>query len=74
MKRQILFSAWNKKKHIYRSAEIFAQHARQSFTQHATHRKSLRKHAYSNILNILTTKNEKFQIKIRIFLILLVKT
>ena len=28
---------------------------------------TLRKHAYSNILNILPTKNENFQIKIPIF-------
>ena len=33
-----------------------------------------RKHAYSNILKILSPKNEKFQIKILIFFIFLLKT
>ena len=35
---------------------------------------SLRKQAYSNILNILPPKNENFQIKIRIFFLVLLKT
>ena len=35
---------------------------------------SLRKHAHSNILNILQPKKENFQIKILIFFILLLKT
>ena len=34
----------------------------------------LRKHAYSNILNILPPKNENFQIKILIFFKFLLKT
>ena len=36
--------------------------------------KSLRKQAYSNILKILPTKNENFQIKIQIFFLFLLKT
>ena len=35
---------------------------------------SLRKQAYSNILKILPTKNENFQIKIQIFFLFLLKT
>ena len=34
---------------------------------------TLRKQTYSNILNLLTPKNENFQIKILIFLIFLLK-
>ena len=40
---------------------------------HAKALKSLRKHAYSNILKILPPKNENFQIKIQIFFLFLLK-
>ena len=41
---------------------------------HTVNQKSLRKHAYSNILKISPLKTESFQIKILIFFIFLLKT